>query len=269
MKPIFHSVALLAAVAGIYFSYDLSKKFEDQQTERLALNKENKEKTEITIANEKDLKVERDRLAKAKEEKTLTEQNLANLKAEETKAKREIAGLDQTIEQQNADFAQLSKAMEEVKKILTSLGSEVSMDNLPDKVKEIEQDKLAKQTKLQELATVHQGATNKNQADKAELARLVDIKSKRDIRIRSNAMQTVITAVNQEWGFVVVGAGSNTGFTPQAKLIVERNGYRIGKLLPTSIEPTQTIAEIEFESLAPGVRLQPGDRVILAEPKAN
>jgi hypothetical protein len=43
----------------------------------------------------------------------------------------------------------------------------------------------------------------------------------------------------------------------------------IGEVRPSSIEPNQTIAEINLESLASGVRLQPGDRVILAEPAAN
>jgi myosin heavy subunit len=269
MKPIFHSIALLAAIAGIYFSYDLSQKFEDQQTERLALTKENSEKTDIAIATEKDLKDERERLAKAKEEKALTEQNLANLKAEETKLRREMAALDQSIEQQNIEFSHLTKAMDEVKVILASLGSDVTLENLPDKVKEIEQDKLAKEAKLQELTTVLEGAKNKNESQKAEVARLGEIKAKRDTRIRYNAMESTITAVNQDWGFVVVGAGSNTGFTPQTSLLVERNGYRIGKLQPTSIEPTQTIADIEFDSLAPGVRLQPGDRVLLADPATN
>jgi len=269
MKPIFHSVALLAALAGIYFSYDLSKKFEEQQSLRLGYNKENVEKTAIAVSIEKDLKDERERLVKAKEEKTLTEQQLANLKAEETKGRRELAALEQTLQQQNNEFDQLNKAMEEVKKILASLGNDVTFENLADKVKSIEQDKLAKEAKIQELTTVLEGAKNKNESQKADVARLLEIKGKRDARIRSNAMETVITAVNQDWGFVVVGAGSNTGFTPQTKLLVERNGYRIGQLQPTSIEPTQTIAEIEFESLAPGVRLQPGDRVILTDPATN
>ena len=82
-------------------------------------------------------------------------------------------------------------------------------------------------------------------------------------------MEAVVTAVNQDWGFLVIGAGSNSGFTPQTGLLVERDGQMIGEVRPSSIEPNQTIAEINLESLASGVRLQPGDRVILAEPAAN
>jgi hypothetical protein len=82
-------------------------------------------------------------------------------------------------------------------------------------------------------------------------------------------MESVITAVSPDWGFVVIGAGSNTGFTPQTVLLVKRDGKLIGRVRPSAIERTQTIGDVILESLAPGVRLQPGDRVILAKPESN
>ena len=59
------------------------------------------------------------------------------------------------------------------------------------------------------------------------------------------------------------------GFTPQTTLIVKRDGRLIGRVRPSKIEPTQTIADIDFSSLAVGVRIQPGDRVMLMKPNAN
>jgi hypothetical protein len=91
----------------------------------------------------------------------------------------------------------------------------------------------------------------------------------RSSRISKNSMEAVVTAVNQDWGFLVIGAGSNSGFAPQSSLLVERDGRRIGRVKPSSIGATQTVAEIDLESVAAGVRLQPGDRVILATPSAN
>ena len=82
-------------------------------------------------------------------------------------------------------------------------------------------------------------------------------------------MESVVSAVNQDWGFLVIAAGSNSGFTPQTPLIVERDGKTLGRVRPSSVEPTQTIAEIDFNTLATGVRLQPGDRVITAKPSSN
>lgn len=269
MKPIFHSVAILASVAGIYFSYELSSKFGEQQEQRLAFTKENKDSSDLATATEKELRDEQSKLTKSTEEKSLAEQNLSNLQAAAAKAKREIATVEATLQQQNLEFDQLNKAMDEVKKILSSLGGDVTFENLPDKVKEIENDKIAKESKQQELATVLEGALKRLESVKEEAARLADIKAKRDSRIRSNSRDFAITAVNQEWGFVVIGAGANQNFTPQTKLLVERDGMLLGRIQPTSIEPNQTIADIDFESLAPGVRLQPGDRVIFAEPVSN
>jgi len=52
-------------------------------------------------------------------------------------------------------------------------------------------------------------------------------------------------------------------------MVVQRDGRVIGKVRPSSVEPTQTIAEIDYSSLGAGVRLQPGDRVLLARPSTN
>ena len=50
---------------------------------------------------------------------------------------------------------------------------------------------------------------------------------------------------------------------------MKRDGKTIGRVHPSAIEPTQTIAEIDMDTLSPGVRLQPGDRVILSKPATN
>jgi len=133
----------------------------------------------------------------------------------------------------------------------------------------LENDKSTKGLKLQELATVLEGAQKKLATTQAEADRLGEIKAKRDARIRASSRDFAITAVNQEWGFVVVGAGSNQGFASNTKLLVERDGQLLGSLKPTSVEPNQTIADVDMESLVPGVVLQPGDRVIVAEPAGN
>ena len=84
------------------------------------------------------------------------------------------------------------------------------------------------------------------------------------MRIGRNAMEAVVTAVNQDWGFLVIGAGSNSGFSPQTSMLVMRDGRLIARVRPSSIEPNQTIAEIDFKSMPRG-RIQPGDRVMLSQ----
>jgi uncharacterized coiled-coil protein SlyX len=181
----------------------------------------------------------------------------------------DMAKLNDDLKGQEDEFAQLEKALAEVNNILAALGGGVILDTLPEKIQQIEDDKKAKQTKLEELEVLVGGAEKSLATNRAELDRLSKRMVERSSRIGRNVMDAVVTAVNQDWGFLVIGAGSNSGFTPQTDLLVERDGRKIGRVRPSSIEATQTIAEIDLESLASGVRLQPGDRVILAQPVAN
>ncbi len=170
---------------------------------------------------------------------------------------------------QKEEFAELAKTLAEVNEILKDLGGDVDLDSLPEKIAEIEEDKNSRVAKLEELETLISSAEKMLANYRSEFDRLVKRDIERNSRIGRNSMEAVVTAVNQDWGFIVIGAGSNSGFTPQSALIVRRDGRMIGRVRPSSIEPTQTIAEIEFDSLATGVRLQPGDRVILAKPITN
>ncbi|MFD0892630.1 hypothetical protein KBB96_14495 [Luteolibacter ambystomatis] len=268
MKPLFHTLVILATGGAIFFSMKLSDNFKKQQELRLAANDENKSVTADADGTESNLKKEQGVLAKAVDDRTAGEQSVSQLKSAASGLKRDLAAQDALLEEQKAEFAAANKAIEELNAALKDLGG-VNLENLADKVKELENKKLDLEKKRDELATLIDGATKKRDSQKDENARLAEVKVKRDARIRQNSMESVITAVNQEWGFVMVGAGSNTGFTPQTKLLVERDGRRIGKIQPTSIEPNQTLADIDFDSLVEGVRLQPGDKVILAEPVSN
>jgi FKBP-type peptidyl-prolyl cis-trans isomerase len=150
-----------------------------------------------------------------------------------------------------------------------NIDGEVNIDTLAGIIGQIEEDKKAREKKLEELETLVAAAEKKLAQNNSDADRLTQRKLERNNRISRNAMEAVITAVEQGWGFVVIGAGSNTGFTPQTSLLVKRDGKLIGRVRPSSIEPNQTIAEIDQESLVLGVRLQPGDRVILARPATN
>ena len=136
-------------------------------------------------------------------------------------------------------------------------------------IEEFENKKREQQTKLDELETLTTAAEKVYATNRAELDRVMKRDLERTSRSASGSTESVISAVNQDWGFLVIGAGSNSGFTPQTPLIVQRDGKVLGRVRPSSIEPTQTIAEIDFDTLAAGVRIQPGDRVMLAKPSGN
>jgi len=267
MKAIFYVLALLVTIGAGYYSYDSLKKFEAQKEERLATIDKNKEVTKTADDKDADLQKELVALDEAKKKKDELEASIDTLKGKERTLIANTKKVDATLEEQKAKFAQLEEIR--VKAMETLKGVDVSLEELPNKVIEIEEDKKAKSKALAELQAVVEAAQKAVDANQAEIVRVTGRDTERSARIRRNAMESVVTAVNDDWGFVIIGAGSNTGFTPQTKLLVKRDGRLIAEVQPSAIEPSQTIAEIDRESVAPGVRIQPGDRVILSAPATN
>lgn len=266
MKAILYIVAILVIGGAAFFSLNHSKKFEELQKVRLETIQSHKKTDTQASVKEKELKDASEDLAKSEARREELNQSIATLKAKGTTLETDVADADQTLKTQDGEFAELEKTMEELKKILASLGGDVTIDNLPEKIQQVQDQKRESEKSLEEKTTLVAGAEKKLANDRAELDRLFKRDMERNSRISRNAMESVITAVNQDWGFLVIGAGSNSGFTPQTSLIVQRDGRMIGRVVPSAIEPTQTIAEIDFKSVAPGVRMQPGDRVILTKP---
>lgn len=269
MKPILYIVAILAAGGAAYFSLQNASHFKDQQKVRLETIEKNRKVTAQAEVKEGELKDEQGSLKTAQDQREEVTQSIAALKSNETGLKREVGELDGTLEEQNLELKSIEKTIEEIKLVLGKLGPDVSLDNFPEKINEIKETKKNLDRELEDKLTLVTAAEKRLSANKAEGNRLTDKKMERNARIARNAMESVITAVSPDWGFVVIGAGSNTGFTPQTVLLVKRDGKLIGRVRPSAIERTQTIGDVILESLAPGVRLQPGDRVILAKPESN
>ena len=262
MKAILNILVIALCGGGIYFAQQANVKHQEQISQWEAAKADNKKLGENIKAAQGELATEQDGLAQAKTDFSEKEAALDAAKSTEKTMQRQLAESEALLEEQAAEMKQQNDLIEEAKKILPG----VTVDNIGEMIAKIEQDKKDQTKKLEELETLVESATKDVAKNKSTIADLAARKAKRDEKIRSNAKEAVITAVEADWGFVVIGAGSNVGFTPQTKLLVKRDGVLIGRINPTSIEPSQTIAEIETSSLAPGASIQPGDRVILAVP---
>ncbi|MEI7908169.1 MAG: hypothetical protein WCK77_00905 [Verrucomicrobiota bacterium] len=266
IKAVLYLLAILTIGGAAYFSYDHSVKFKDHQQKRLAAIAENKDVTAKAEGTEKELKDEQGVLKTVQNTREETKQSITVLKGKEVESKKQVGELDKTIAVQNEELIALDKTLKQIQLILTGLGEGINVGNIAEYFNKISDEKKALERTLEEKETLVAAADKRLADSKAEETRLIGKKMERNVRISNNAMEGVITGVNQDWGFVVIGAGSNTGFTPQTSLLVKRDGRLIGRVRPSAIEPTQTIADIDLESLAAGVRLQAGDRVILASP---
>ncbi len=269
MKLVLFILLILISGVAAFFSFTQSAKFKEVQNERLEILENEKGVAAEIAVIEKNLKDERALIASKQGIQETTISNVSNLRASNTALKNEVAKLDKEIAAQASDFTELEKAMEEVNSVTASIGGDVSLDNLAEKIEEIGQTKVDKAARLEELKTLAAGAQKSLATSREDAERVSKRAAERTARIARNSMQAVVSAVDQEWGFVVIGAGSNSGFTPQTELVIERDGRRIARVTPSSVEANQTIAEIDLKSMSAGVRIQPGDRVILASPATN
>jgi hypothetical protein len=269
MKAILYSIVILVAVGAAFFTHKHKVKFEALQKDRLETIATNKAVSANAAVEENKYKKESEVLVVSESKRTEVTLSIGSLKDAGSKMERDVAGLDTTLKAQDAEFVELDKTLKEVNKILEALGGGVTIEALPDKILQIEADRKSRIAKLEELVVLAGAAEKLLEKNRAEMDRLVKRDVGRNARIGRNAMEAVITAVDQDWGFLVIGAGSNSGFTPQTSLLVQRDGRMIGRVRPSSIELTQTIAEIDFKSLSSGVRLQPGDHVMLTKPNTN
>lgn len=269
MKAISYVVAIVVLLGAAYFTLEQRRKFAEIEDVRLTTIAENRTVSENADTEEAKLKIAKEARATAEQKQEELTQGLAALQSTASTLQREAGELDATIKTQDEEFADLEKTRNEVANALKDLGEDITLDNLAEKIQGIDEDRKAKQAKLEELETLAGSAEKALASTRAEIDRLVKREIDRSARIGRNSMEAVVSAVNQDWGFLVIGAGSNSGFTPQTSLLVERDGRMIGRVIPSAIEPTQTIADIDFNSMGAGVRLQPGDRVILAKPTSN
>lgn len=268
MKAIFYVLSLLVIGAACFFSYQNVGKFKVQQDIKIETLGKNEVLTKKIAAKNADLVKEEGNRDEQNREREKLKSSIASLVAKGRQLQREIATLTTTLTEQKAKIAQLEEAKAKINEILKGQGVD-SIEELPAKIAELEAERKAKEKTLEETKTAIAALEKIVAQNSEEIARLTERDITRSKKIAGNAMESVVTAVNEDWGFVVIGAGSNTGFTPQTKLLVRREGKLIAEIKPSSIEPSQTIAEIDQNTLAPGARIQPGDRVILSDPAGD
>jgi hypothetical protein len=145
----------------------------------------------------------------------------------------------------------------------------IELGEVPRVVKELE----ASQKKLvgeeEDASLVKKRLEEDIAKNLAESSRIAEKNLQSIKRVEGNTFQATIVAVDNDWNFVVIGAGEKSGLTGSSKLLIQRDGRLLGKLLISKLEPNTAVADVEPGSLRNGVALQAGDQVILESVSAN
>ena len=176
--------------------------------------------------------------------------------------KAQIPQLEEKITTQTAQIKKFEDAIAELKKFFASMNVD-DMEELNDRIKELANDTVAREKELAETQALVETAKASISKTEDQLSSARGRQLDRDRGLRANTAEAVIQAVNNDWGFVVINAGQNQGFRGDSALIVKRGETFVAKLNITSLSKTQMVADIQPNSLAKGMSVQPGDAVIL------
>lgn len=139
---------------------------------------------------------------------------------------------------------------------------DISFDELPGKIEEMKTELTDAQKKQSELTLAVAAMNKRVDRNNTTIETLSKNQSARSQGIALNGTEGTITAVNQDYGFAVINIGKNQGVSGDSELIVKRGTEVVGKLSIVSIEPRLTVADILQDTLKPGARILPGDKVI-------
>lgn len=263
-KKIIYLLSVLVAGAAAYFSFEVKKDLEAE----IALFDETRVKKDQVERNEDKtdgiLKETEETLEAAEQKNAELIADMENMKSREgsmNKSKEEAQVKIDEAEARLADFAKVKAEIDEQLK-----GVNVAWAQIPAEIKR-QQEVRKKRGDDLDLLNEHIAKLTKDVADKrASNTRESDRLSKIRTKIARNAKVGAITSVNSTWGFVIVNLGTNnSNVTPQSKLLVTRNGRLLGRLTPNSVEASQTVCDLNARDINPGVRIQPGDQVTLAD----
>ena len=260
-----YSLAIVAIAVSGFLGWNAKEKYVEKTQERIILEGENK----TLSAN-----IEREEGNKetATQAKELALEEKSKAKAELDSARSQATEFANTLDSVSGD---LEVAAAEKKKIDASMEAlrgkfpGIELEEVPRVVKDME----ANQKKLvgeeEDASLVKKRLEEDIAKNLAESSRIVEKINQSIKRVEGNTFQATIVAVDNDWNFVVIGAGEKSGLTGDSKLLIQRDGRLLGRLLISKLEPNTAVADVEPGSLRNGVALQAGDQVILESVSSN
>ena len=263
LKLIAYILSVLVTAAAAYWSFDNKQKLENEitlfvETRTLKQGVEtSEEKTGTTL---KDTKVA---LEDAQNVNSVLIEEMDNMKSKELAFNKSKDAAQVEIEEADAKLAEFAKIKASVDELLK--GVNVPWEQIPAEIKSQQEIRKKRRDDLDLLNELIAKLTKDVADRRASNAREGDRLSKIRTKIARNAKVGAITSVNSTWGFVIVNLGTNnSNVTPQSKLLITRDGRLLGRLTPNSVEASQTVCDLNARDINPGVRIQPGDQVTLA-----
>ncbi|YCM43794.1 hypothetical protein V2O64_21025 [Verrucomicrobiaceae bacterium 227] len=265
MKPLFYVLAVVAIGAAGFFGWNVNKKHEAQLAARDELVLKNKNLSASIDTQEGAKKDAENALKESQSEEALAKQGLDAAKSNFKGFERTLDEISGLLEEANAEEAQVTK----VKASLEDLFPGVPLDEVPALYDGLVDQQKKLTAEVEDLQSFKERLEGDVTSTKADIVRVTTKIDESKTRVASNTFQATVTAVDNDWDFVVIGAGEKSGLSGDSRLLVQRGGRLLGKLSINKLEANRAIADVVPDSLRAGVVLQPGDQVILEKTRSN
>jgi flagellar biosynthesis GTPase FlhF len=264
MKTIFYILSILVIGAAAYFAFDSKQKLENEMAIYEERHAENTRVAANIKATQGDLDDTTKALTSAKDRNSELTATKDSEESKERNLRATIEKYQTEIDEAEVKLAKFDEAQKEIEEALG--GINVAFDQIEPEIAKLEGERKEKQKKLDELLLLEEKLQNSVNTNRGEIARLVGRLDEIRKKMTLNSVQGMVTAVDPVWGFVIVNLGEkNSNVTQQSDLLVSRNGLLLGRLTVSSLEPNQTICDVDMKAMKPGQRIQPGDSVIIAK----
>lgn len=266
MKLITYILALVFIGGAAAFSMMNISKHEEQLKDTKELAAKVRSKKMSVSDREKKLQAEEATRDETKEQNFSLKADKGIKEKDVRDNKKQSADFDDDLEELVSQKDEVQKALTEIEKALD--GENIPLDEVEQYVTDLENKKkdLNKtNVALQQEMDVFSTAVTENNA---VISDFKEAQIKRRKNLAANKVSSLITAVDNEWGFVVVKPHSDAVIKQESQLVVIRGSKHIGRLSINAIEDEggRVLANIDYSSLASGMRIRPGDRVILSKP---
>jgi len=265
MKSLFYILSVVAIGAAGFFGWTAKENYVNQLADRDALIEQNTNLSKNITEKQKDKDAANEARALALDEEAQTKASLESAVSKEKELGRTLDDIAGDLEDVVAEEAQIDKSIELIK----AKFPDIELEGVPAKYSEMVDKEKKLTAEAEDLALFKTKLDEEIAKNKADIVRVKGKVEESRNRVKGNTFQATVTAVDNNWDFVIIGAGEKSGLDTDSKLLVHRGGRFLGKLSVSKLEANRAVADVEPGSLRKGVTLRAGDQVILEKVRSN
>ncbi len=244
------SAVLLLLSGGLSFANrsKLTASIDDAKSARAEVNGARADAAKAKTAMTKAVNDAKESIQKA----TDAQGQLAGVQSQVADLEGKVKTANDNTAAKDAQIADLNKKMSD------ALGKKASDPNAPNIAQQIDELKRSRD----ELQVVKDGLETQLKAAQGQVAEASRRNLARENGASMNGLRGRVLAVDRNWNFVVLDLGDRNGVNNNSTMLIQRGGNLVGKVRITSVEPSQSIADIIPNSVPAGITVQAGDTVV-------